>query len=117
MEIMNDLKTPGYIAGIRMTTKLITSIAPTSVMQGIASDTISKMTCNVTSVPMPTVPIRFAGREIKEVQVAFINTVPQVGFITYNGNIYWNIVSDPELIPDPIALGKYFQSELHELAA
>lgn len=117
MAMMSDLKSKGYIAGIRMTTKLIASVAPTAVMQGIVSDTISKMTCNVTSIPMPTIPIRFAGKEIKEVQVAFVNTVPQVGFITYKGNIYWNMVSDPELIPDPIALARHFQSELEELAA
>lgn len=112
----NDLKSMAYIAGIKLTTKFITGVAPTSVMRSIASEAISKGTANVTCLPLPTVGFTFSGQEVKEVQCIFVNNIPQISLLTYNGHIYWNIVHDPALIPNAKALGEYFLSEFDDLA-
>lgn len=38
-------------------------------MRKIASEAISKCSCNVSNLPLPDVPVRFAGQEMKDVQV------------------------------------------------
>jgi len=111
-----NLKSMAYIMGIKLTTKLITGVAPTSLMRSIASEAISKGTANVTCLPLPSVPFKFGGVECKEVQCIFVNNIPQISLLTYNGNIYWNIVHDPALIPNAALLGDHFLAEFAELA-
>jgi len=112
-----DLKSKAYLAGIKLTTDLITGLAPTSVMKKIASEAISKCSCNVSNLPLPDVPVRFAGQEMKDVQVVFVNNIPQITMLSYAGALRWNMVSDPQRIPDPLALGRYFLEEFSRLAA
>lgn len=112
----NDLKSMAYIAGINLTTKFITKVAPTSVMRSIASEAISKGTSNVTCLPLTSVPFSFGGQEVKEVQCIFVNNIPQISLLTYNGKVCWNMVHDPALVPNAAALGQYFLSEFEALA-
>lgn len=112
----NNLKSMAYITGISLTTKFLTSVAPTSIMRSIASEAISKGTANTTCIPLTTVPLSLGGQEVKEVQCIFVNNIPQISLLTYNGFIYWNIVHDPRLIPDAVALGRHFVAEFAELA-
>lgn len=112
----NDLKSPAYLTGIKLTTKLITGVAPTKVMRDITSEAISKGTSNITCLPLPTVPFKFGGEEVKEAQCIFVNNIPQISLLTYNGNVHWNIVHDPALIPNARKIGEYFLSEFDELA-
>merc|ERR1740123_513179 len=116
VDMASFLKSMPYIMGINATTKILASIVPRSVMRPIVSDTLSKITCNVTSLPLMTVPVTIAGQELTEMYALFVNNVPQISFISYNGNIYGNIVSDPALIPDPVAFGKHLLAELNDLA-
>jgi len=112
----NNLKSMAYITGISLTTKFITSIAPTSVMRSVASEAISKGTANTTCLPLPSVPFTFADQEVKEVQCIFVNNIPQISLLTYNGFVFWNMVHDPELVPDAVKLGEHFLAEFDELA-
>jgi diacylglycerol O-acyltransferase / wax synthase len=114
--ICNDLKSGAYLSGIKMTTDFLTSVAPVKILQKAASEALSKITCNVTSMPFTTVPMKMWGSDLKEIQVAFVNNVPQIAFISYAGVVHWNIVADPQLIPDPAALGKHMLADLKELA-
>lgn len=117
IKMCDDLKSAAYLAGIQLTTNFILKIAPVSVMRSLASEGIAKCTCNVSNLPLPSVPIRAFGEEVKEFQFLFVNNIPQVSLISYNGFVYWNIVADPELIPDPTALGRKFLEEIEVLAA
>mmetsp|Transcript_66617 Transcript_66617/g.104092 ORF Transcript_66617/g.104092 Transcript_66617/m.104092 type:complete len:458 (+) Transcript_66617:40-1413(+) len=110
------LKSVAYIKGIDLTVKLLTSIAPLRVLQKAASEAISKITSNVTSLPMSTVPVRMFGQEIKEIQVLFVNNIPQISLMSYNGFVHWNIICDPALIPEPMAIGRHFLEEVKEMA-
>lgn len=115
-EMASFLKSMPYIIGINLTTKLLASIMPRSMMRPIVSATLSKITCNVTSLPFMAVPVTMAGQEARTMQVLFVNNVPQFSFISYNGSIYGNVVGDPALIPDQKALGRHLLAELEELA-
>merc|ERR1712176_1501616 len=100
-----------------MTTKLVMAVAPVFVAQKLASEVVAKLTANVTSLPMTTVPAKLWGQEIKEIQALFVNTVPQICMVSYNGNVNWNLIADPNLIPNPDAFGKHLMAELEELAS
>merc|ERR1712080_743222 len=103
-----------YICGINLTTKLVTAVAPTSIMKSLASDAISKLSANVTCLPLTQCGFKACGQEVKEVQCIFVNNVPQISILTYNGFVYWNMVHDPELFPNAAVLGEYFLSEFEE---
>lgn len=111
-----NLKSLAYVTGINLTTKFITAVAPTGVMRGVASNAISSATCNITNLPLPEVPMTLLGEEVKDIQVIFVNNIPQISMLSYNGALRWNMVSDPALIPDPVAFGRHFVAEFQELA-
>jgi len=116
VKMSSGLKSLPYIAGIRLTTNFVTSVAPLKALRKVASEAISKVSCNTSSVPLPKVPISIAGKELKEVQVLFVNNIPQVSLITYRGTLFWNVTSDPNLMPDAAKIGQHFMLELEELA-
>merc|ERR1711988_486199 len=111
ISMCNDLKSMAYVMGISMTTKFITKVAPSWLMRSIASEVVSKVTANTTCVPLTQIPFKFGGVECKEVQCIFVNNIPQISLLTYNGNIYWNNVHDPALIPNAALLGDHFLAE------
>jgi len=115
--VCGDLKSAAYIRGIKSTTEVITGSAPVNVMRKLASEGISKCTANVTNLPLPDVAVRFAGYDLKEVQVLFVNTIPQISMLSYNGQLHWNLVADPERLPEPQALGRFFAEEFQLLAS
>lgn len=112
----NNLKSVAYIKGIDLAIKFLSSVAPLKVLQKAASEAISKITCNVTSLPMATVPVQMFGQEMKAVQVLFVNNIPQISLMSYNGFVHWNIICDPTLIPDPTAIGSHLLEELKAMA-
>jgi len=116
LETSACLKSIPYITGIRLTTKMVTSVAPTKTMRSVTSEAISKASFNVSSVPLPKVPTRLGGEEIMELQMLFACNIPQVSLLTYRETLFWNIVSDPCLMPDAASMGQYFMLELEELA-
>mmetsp|Transcript_58717 Transcript_58717/g.139917 ORF Transcript_58717/g.139917 Transcript_58717/m.139917 type:complete len:484 (+) Transcript_58717:118-1569(+) len=116
VEMGNNLKSLPYIAGIKATTGFVSAVAPTGLSRKIASEAISKLTCNVTSLPMCTEPVMCFGKELKELQVLFVNNIPQISMMTYNGMLHWNIICDPSLVPEPATLGRLFLAEIRELA-
>lgn len=116
VERCNDLKSMAYLTGIRLTTKIITMLAPTAVMKKLASECVSKCTMNITNVPLPDVPTTFFGEEMKEVQFLFVNAIPQVSMLSYNGQLHWNLVVDPDKFPNAAEFGTIFLKELEVLA-
>jgi len=115
--MVNDMKSRSFISGIWCTTKLVTKLLPVSLMKKITSEAISKLTCNITSVPLPDEPMDFAGKGVTGVQVIFVNNVPQISILSYQKELHWNMVSDPALIDKPELLGQFFEDELRLLGA
>merc|ERR1740121_555856 len=108
----NDLKSRSFVSGIWVTMKAVTALLPVFAMKKITSEAISKLTCNITSVPLPDEIMDFAGKPVTGVQVIFVNNIPQISILSYKKELHWNMVSDPQLITEPEAIGKYFEDEL-----
>jgi len=112
----NELKSRSYVSGIWTTTKTLSALLPASVLTKAVSEAISKLTANITSVPLPDEAMTFQGKEVKGVQMIFVNNVPQVSILSYNGTLNWNMVTDPQLIAEPEELGRFFEEEMEALA-
>ena len=54
----------------------------------------------------------FTGKDVTGVQVVFMNNIPQISILSYKKELHGNIVSDPELLAEPEAIGKFFVEEL-----
>lgn len=52
------------------------------------------------SVPGPNEACLFAGKEVTQVQLLFTNLAPQVGLVSYGGNVYGSVTLDPDAIPN-----------------
>lgn len=49
-------------------------------------------------------------------KVLFVNNIPQITMLSYNGALHWNIVCDPQRISDPEAFGRFVLEEFQRLA-
>lgn len=111
VERCNQLKSPAYVMGIKWTFSMLAAIVPKFLSTKVASQVMSSLTMNVTNLPLTEVPIKFMGHELKEVQFTFVNCMPQVSMLSYNGALHWNMISDPALISEPALLGRFFKEE------
>lgn len=120
MAACSNMKSASYLMGLSLTTKTLARLAPPALFRKAVSEAMSKHSCLITSVPFPTVPVRWPrqkGETIKEVQMVFPNCIPQFSIVSYYGFVYGNLVADPELIPDGAAFGRRWVSEFEVLAA
>lgn len=114
-----NLKSKPFIAGVIGLTNFVKEVAPKSLLRKVASETFSKHSLLVTNVPCTSVPISFpkeGGVTINEVHMIFPNIITQVSIMTYNGHVNANLVADPELFPEPEALGRFWLDEFDLLA-
>ena len=79
-------------------------------------DTFSRHSLVFSNVPGPSYPVLFGGEQILGCQMFFNNLIPQVGVLSYNDNIYMNIIVDPEAIPQSEELPKFYSQALASLA-
>jgi hypothetical protein len=117
---LSNLKSRSYMSGLIGFTKFITSVAPVGVMRKAASETFSKHSMLISTMPFSTVPVTLpkkGGEEVQEVQMVFPNCIPQLSIITYNGHVDANFVADPELYPNPAILGDFWMREFEALGS
>lgn len=116
----DDLKSKAYMTGLIGFTKFITKVAPQSLLNKAAGETWSKHSLCVTNVPATSCEMTWpaeGGKPVGEISVVIANVMPQVSLVSYNGNLYAGLVADPELMPDPTALGRLWVSEFEALAS
>jgi diacylglycerol O-acyltransferase len=111
----SKLRNPGYVAGIVAATKGATSLLPEGLKRSAVGKVISNLTANVTNVPLPEAQMTFLGKGVEEVHFMFMNNVPQVSMLSYNGNVHWSVTSDPKLMPEPELVGQFMLEELETL--
>jgi hypothetical protein len=91
-------------------------VLPMGFNRQVVFDTMSKRSVVFSNVPGPTKPCLFAGKEAVGVQMFFSNLIPQVGFISYRGEIFGNICVDPEEVPNCQSLSIFYSRALVQLA-
>ncbi|MCX7893964.1 MAG: wax ester/triacylglycerol synthase family O-acyltransferase [Burkholderiales bacterium] len=93
-------------------------IAPKVIKEEILTLMASKASAVMTNVPGPTVPLYFAGAQLKQLMF----WVPQSGDIgmgvsifSYNGGVTLGVITDAGLVPDPQTIVEFFRPEFENL--
>jgi diacylglycerol O-acyltransferase / wax synthase len=76
----------------------IAPLLPMSFNRGQVFDLFSRHSTVFSNVPGPASACKFAGYEVIGVQMVFSNLLPQVGVLSYRGQVFGNITLDPEAI-------------------
>ena len=114
---MNELKsskqaavTLGFLAALGM--------GPSAVQKPVLDMLSQKATAVLTNVPGPQQPLYLAGSEMKEMMF----WVPQNGsvglgisILSYNGKVFFGLISDHRLLSDPSAVITRFKKEFEKL--
>lgn len=69
------------------------------------------------NVPGPPEPCVFAGKEAVGVQMFFSQLIPQIGFVSYRGSMFGNLLLDPECVPNAASIPIFYSKALVELAS
>jgi diacylglycerol O-acyltransferase len=86
---------PMFVMGAQ---NYIAPYLPIAISRGQVFDLFARHSTVFSNVPGPASPCKFAGYEVMGVQMVFSNMVPQVGVISYRGQLFGNITLDPDAI-------------------
>ena len=114
---MNELKsskqaavTLGFLAAL--------GLGPSAVQRPVLETLSKKATAVLTNVPGPQQPLFLAGSKLKELMF----WVPQNGsvglgisILSYNGQVFFGLISDHRLLADPSAVISRFKGEFEQL--
>lgn len=114
---MNELKsskqaavTLGFLGAL--------GLGPSAVQKPVLDILSQKATAVLTNVPGPQQPLYLAGSELKELMF----WVPQNGsvglgisILSYNGQVFFGLISDHRLLPKPSAVISRFKAEFEKL--
>ena len=93
---------------------------PPSIPFNLARETVFDSFCRhsvvFSNVPGPTYPCLFAKKPALGCQMFFNNLIPQVGILSYNSQVFTNIILDPEAFPSCDKLSDLFKNALIEMA-
>jgi hypothetical protein len=95
----------------------ISGLLPRVITRQTCTDLLARHSVILSNVPGPDRPVRFAGALLDEILMVYPNVIPQVGMLSYNGELFGNITVDPTVVVDPHCLADYYLEELRALAA
>ncbi|KAF4663483.1 hypothetical protein FOL46_004725 [Perkinsus olseni] len=91
-------------------------LLPVQVYQYIAKRYFANHTMLFSNVPGPANnTLYFAGKEVTGVQGIFLDAIPEVTLISYNGKVYYNVTLDHKVVEDWPRFEQLFRKELVEL--
>jgi len=79
-------------------------------------DTFKRHSMVFSNVPGPTFPVYVAGQRVTGIQMIFPNLIAQVGIISYDGQVGFNMVLDDNVVKNPDLLRQAYVQELRDLA-
>lgn len=94
----------------------IPPILPLNLARQTVFDTFSRHSVVFSNVPGPSYPCLFAKKPALGCQMFFNNIIPQVGILSYNNQVFTNIILDPEAFPSGEKLSEFFKEALIEIA-
>ena len=102
---------PMFVIGAQ---NYIAPYLPMVISRSQVFDLFARHSTVFSNVPGPAAPCKFAGYEVMGVQMIFSNVLPQVGIISYRGQLFGNITLDPDAIENseriPILLSRAFMA-------
>jgi len=116
-ERMNELKT-GRQATVAFGLLSLLGMAPSSLQKPALELLSEKASAVLTNVPGPCEPLFLAGAQVRDMMF----WVPQTGnvgvgvsILSYNGQIFFGLITDRKLVPDPSRIIQRFRPELENL--
>jgi len=116
-ERMNELKT-GRQATVAFGLLSLLGMAPSSLQKPALELLSEKASTVLTNVPGPREPLFLAGAQVRDMMF----WVPQTGnvgvgisILSYNGQIFFGLLTDRRLVPDPARIIQRFRPELENL--
>lgn len=94
----------------------IPPLLPLAVARQNVYDVFTRHSLVFSNVPGPTNECRLAGQVATGVQMFYANLIPQIGFLSYNGKIFGNLVMDPESLPRAERLATFYAKALLKMA-
>lgn len=85
---------------------------PVFVGRTTALDIFSRHSLVLTNVPGPPEPCRIGSKVVQGLQLFFPNVIPQVDLLTYAGQVYGNIVYDPDCLAEGDSLAGLYAKAL-----
>lgn len=111
-----DIKsTPRVLIQLSIQNKLLPYL-PAVVGQQTLFDIMSRHSLVFSNVPGPDRHVLVAGKVVTGVQMLYANLIPQVGFLSYAGNVYGNVMLDPSALEDSNRLAHFYIAALRTLA-
>jgi diacylglycerol O-acyltransferase / wax synthase len=112
-----DIKaTPRVLLQLGIQNKLLPYL-PAVIGQQTLFDIMSRHSLVFSNVPGPDRHVLIAGKVVTGVQMLYANLIPQVGFLSYAGNVYGNIMLDPTTLEDSDRLAHLYVDALRAMAA
>ncbi len=116
-ERMNELKS-GKQAAVAFGLLAALGMSPPSLQKPALELFSEKATTVLTNVPGPAEPLYLAGGEVRDMMF----WVPQTGniglgvsILSYNGKVFFGLIADRRLVPEPVEIIRRFQPELDKL--
>lgn len=116
-ERMNELKSSKQ-AAVTLGLLAALGMGPSSVQKPVLEMLSQKATAVLTNVPGPQQPLYLAGSKMKEMMF----WVPQNGniglgisILSYNGRVFFGLISDHRLVPEPAEISSRFKGEFEKL--
>jgi hypothetical protein len=112
-----DIKgTPRVLLQLNIQNKILPFL-PAFVGQKTLFDIMTRHSLVFSNVPGPDRPVVIAGRVVTGVQMLYANLIPQIGFLSYAGNVFGNIMLDPDAILESSSLRGFYVRALAALAS
>jgi hypothetical protein len=97
---LKELKNSPYAFVQLSVQETLPPILPFKVSKQTLYDTFVRHSLVFSNVPGPPRPCSFGGKEAVGVQMFYNNLIPQVGLISYRGQIFGNMIVDPDALPN-----------------
>jgi hypothetical protein len=112
-----DIKgTPRVFLQLSIQNKILPFL-PAVVGQKTLFDIMSRHSLVFSNVPGPDRPVVIAGKVVTGVQMLYANLIPQIGFLSYAGRVFGNIMLDPDAIPESSSLRVFYARALVALSS
>jgi hypothetical protein len=95
---------------------LLNAALPRALSRKTVGDLFQRHSLVFSNVPGPSVPVFLAGKRVAGVQMVYPNLLPQVGVLSYAGQVFMNVTADCVTLDKGHDLAKHVLDELRAMA-